>query len=678
MPGPVTLTGRLLAPGSAGPVPFAVEGARGCPEERVRLEGPARPGVRRRVHGVRREGWGRGVVVVQADTVLPAREGAWDRARWSAVRRRHGLQERIVRLYGERAGLVSALVLARREGLEREERDAFARAGVAHLLAISGFHVGVVAGLLYALATGLLRGGSRGRARAALAAALGSWAYVGLLGFPDAASRAALILTLVAVARLRGRPAARWAPLAAALLLLLALDPSRLGSVGFQLSFLGAAGLVAARAPLATRLRRLGRGRLPEGLVGGVAAGAAATAATLPAVAWHFEAVSLVGIPATLLASPLVALALPGALGSLALDPVLPGAAVFLAGGVDLLLGLLEEGTAWVGGRSWASAWIPREWTALALTGGGAGWLLARRRGSGAVSRRTATLAAAGALVVGWPLLLGVAGRSTLEIRFLDVGQGDAVALRTPGGSWLLVDAGPPWTGRGPGPVVDALRGRGVGRLEALVLTHPDADHIGQAVRVLSALSVATVLDPGVPVGKPGYVELLEEASARGVPWRPARAPLRWEVDGVALEVLHPVDTIAPAPGEVVDANDHSVVLLVRWGDFEALLTGDAPAAVERAVSSSLPEGGVEVLKVAHHGSDTSTDSLLLARARPELAVVSVGRGNRYGHPSPRVLGRLEGFGVPVRRTDRRGTVRVEARRDGSFRVSGARAPPDG
>ncbi len=672
MPGPVVLTGRPLAPGGAGPVPFAVEGRRGCPEERVRLEGPARAGVLRRVHGVRVDGWGRGLVVARADTVLAAREGAWAAARWGAVRWRHALQARLERLYGDRAGLVSALVLARREGLEREVRESFARAGVAHLLAISGFHVGVVAGLLYALARALLRGRTGARGRAGLAAAAGSWGYVGLLGFPDAASRAALILTLGAVARLRGRPSARWAPLASALLLLLALDPGRLASVGFQLSFLGAAGLVAARAPLASRLRRLGRGRLPDGVVDGVAAGAAATAATLPAVAWHFEAVSLVGIPATLLASPLVALALPGALASLALEPVLPGAAAFLAGGVDLVLGVLETGTARVGAWPWASLWIARSWTAVAVAGGSVGWALARRGGVGAVSRRATTVAAAAALLAGWPLLLGLAGRSTLELRFLDVGQGDAVALRTPAGSWILVDAGPPWTGRGPGPVVAALRGRGVTRLEALVLTHPDADHIGQADRVLAALDVATVLDPGVPVGKEGYVALLEAAAEAGVPWRPARAPLRWAVDGVALEVLHPRGP--PEPGSAVDANDHSVVLLVRWGDFEALLTGDAPATVERAVSAALPAGGVEVLKVAHHGSDTSTDSLLLARARPGVAVVSVGRGNRYGHPSPRVVRRLEAAGVPVRRTDREGTIRIEARRDGSFRVVGARA----
>ena len=136
-------------------------------------------------------------------------------------------------------------------------------------------------------------------------------------------------------------------------------------------------------------------------------------------------------------------------------------------------------------------------------------------------------------------------------------------------------------------------------------------------------------------------------------------------MDGVSLEVLYPIE--APVAGET-DANDVSVVIRVRYGAFEALLTGDAPASVERIIARDLTEG-VEVLKVAHHGSDTSTDSLLLARARPEAALISVGRGNRYGHPAAAVVSRLERAGVDLYRTDRQGTLRLRARRDGRFTV---------
>lgn len=220
-------------------------------------------------------------------------------ARW-----RDGLTGRLHDRYGETAPMVAALILARREGLDRELRDGFARTGIAHLLAISGFHVGVVAGIVLAL----LRLVRVPRARAAMLGVVAIWAYVGLIGGPSAAVRAALILTFVSLSRMLNRPTAMWGPLGAALLVSLVWDPEALRSAGFQLSFAGAAGLLAWSGPVERVLRRGRPGRL-GGLVPALATGIAATAATLPFVVWHFEQLSLVGIPATLLASPLVATA---------------------------------------------------------------------------------------------------------------------------------------------------------------------------------------------------------------------------------------------------------------------------------------------------------------------------------------------------------------------------------
>jgi competence protein ComEC len=205
-----------------------------------------------------------------------------------------------------------------------------------------------------------------------------------------------------------------------------------------------------------------------------------------------------------------------------------------------------------------------------------------------------------------------------------------------------------------------------VRRLEALVLTHPHLDHFGEGPALLGSVDVRAVLDPAMPTGDEVYRELLSAAHARGVPWRRARAGDRWEVDGVVLEVLH------PGPDDAVagtDPNDASVVLHVRYGAFDALLTGDAPAAVERRIAARF-DGGLEVLKVGHHGSATSSDSLLVWNAAPELALISVGRGNRYGHPSTEVVSRLGRVGATVRRTDRDGSIRVVARRDGRFTVT--------
>jgi len=660
------LTGHFVARAAGGrSAPFARED-RGCGGTTyVLASGEVEAGVGVRVTGRWREGpvgW-----MLVADSVTPIAHPRPSAPRALARWRGH-LVRRLEAMYGPRAPLVAALTLARKEGLDPELREAFARSGIAHLLAISGFHVGVVALILLTL---FRRVRFRPR-RAALGAALGTWAYVALLGFPDAACRAAVILTAVAASRMRGRPPARWGPLGAALVVLLAMDPRRIAAPGFQLSFAGAAGLTAWAPGVRARLSG-GRLRLPGSVASAVAAGVAATIATLPVVAWHFERVSLVGIPATLVASPLVALSLPGALASLAADAVHPAVGRFLAGGVDVVLSALEATTRMCAALSWASLWVPRSWVPVAVAGALFAALITRGRRVRARARRRVAALGAVAAITAWPALVTVQARGTLEILAIDVGQGDAIALRTPGGRWALVDAGPPRPGDpGGAPVVRELRRRGVRRLELLVLTHPDLDHVGGAEAVLASLEVGAVLEPSRPTGKDAYVALLEAAQARGVPWRMARAGQRFEIDGVSLEVLSPPGPEVAAAEDATESNAVSIVLAVRYGELDALLTGDAPKSVERAVSAEVGPS-LEILKVGHHGSATSTDSVLLATTHPRLALVSVGRGNRFGHPAPEVLARLRRFGVEIHRTDREGTLRVLGRRDGSFVVRGAR-----
>lgn len=659
---PVVLRGHFLAAPRGGSAPFLTR--EGCgPFTVVTSEAEAPAGVSVRLEGSWREGrlrpW------LQARSVAPVAggEAGWRRR---IVRWRDGMVGRLEALYGERAPLVSALTLARREGLDPELREAFSRVGIAHLLAISGFHVGVVAGVLLAVLAGLGTDMRRG----ALVAAAGSWLYVGFIGFPDAASRAAVILTCAAVGRARGRPTARWGPIGAALLLLLTLDPSKLASPGFQLSFAGAVGLVAWAGPLSRAIGRRGGRYCPRGFAVAAAAGLSATLATLPIVAWHFERVSLVGIPVTILATPLVTLALVGSLGSLLLDFVSPGLAAVLAGGVSTLLAALEWLATHVGSWSWASVWTTRATVIGAVVGVAAAWWLARRPGVGGRVRRALTAAYVAAGVITWPVLIGLQGRGAVEIVMIDVGQGDAIALRGPRGRWLLVDTGPASADDDPAghPVVRALRARGVGRIEALVLTHPDLDHIGGATAVLESFDVGVVYDPGLAAGKQVFVDVLAAAAERGVPWRPARAGDRIDLSELEVRVLYPPEGL----GSDTEANASSVVLHVRLGAFDALLTGDAYKDVDRLIAPGLTEV-VEVLKVGHHGSDTSTDPLLLEAARPELALVSVGRYNRYGHPAPEVIRRLEAHGVRVHRTDREGTISVLGRRDGSYSLTSRR-----
>ena len=659
-----TLEGRFLASPRSGSAPF--RSGTGCGSVTVVISDTSIVA---------------GVPVTLVGTWMPGQRRPWFRASegrlagvhgeretrvgtisWAAVRWRDGLVRRLERLYGERAPLVAALTLARREGMDRALNETFARTGIAHLLAISGFHVGVLAGAALAL----LRLARVERRRAGLGSAALAWAYVALIGFPAAACRAALILALVAIAKARGRPPARWGALATALLILLVIDASKLASPGFQLSFVGAAGLVAWARPVTTAIRHATAARCPQGVASGLGVGVAATLATLPVVAWHFERVSLVGIPVTLAATPLVSLALPGAIASVMVDLFSPGFGAFLAGGVDVLLGALEWGTGRVAEWSWASAWTSRASVVAGLVGCAIGSSVARHprvRGRG---RRAIVTAYVALGLVAWPLLVTLRGWGTVEVLMIDVGQGDAIALRSPRGRWLLVDAGPPLrAGQDPGahPVVRALRARGVGRLEAFVLTHPDLDHIGGATAVIASFDIGTVYDPALPAGTADYLEVLAAAAEASVPWVAARAGKTIGFDGVTVQILHPADPLASE----AEVNQASVVLRVNFGDFDALLTGDAYKDAERRIAVHLTD--IELLKLGHHGSDTSTDSLLLALTRPQAAIVSVGRANRYGHPDPHVLGRLERAGIAVHRTDLDGTISVTARTDGTFTV---------
>lgn len=674
------ISGRFLAAPGDGPTPFFVEagepGTTGATDCELRVfgnngfgtylgAGPIGAG-----HPVTLVGdWnqGRAGPWFKSERVSSADPGSGG-LRWTIVRWRASLIERVHSLFGENGALASALILARREGLDPSLRQAFADTGTAHLLAISGFHVGVVFGLCL----GMLRAAKLSRRRASVTAALATWAYVGFIGFPDAATRAAAIVALLAVQRSLGRPQARWGALGATGLVLLALDPSRLESVGFQLSFAGAAGLLAWSRPTGRWIdKALGRAirRPPRFLVSALAAGTTATAATLPIVAWHFEQIAILGIPATLVVTPFVAVAVPGAIAALALDPLAPGLAAALAGGVGLALDAVRLTIEAGASLSWATVWVSSGAVAVAAAGAASGAALARRFRAGRRSRAAMVAAWSLSALLFWPLLMSWSGRGSLHVYLLDVGQGDAIAIRTPRDRWLLVDAGPPGRiGSGPHPVVRELRRLGVRRIETLVLTHPDLDHIGGAVAVLEGFQVGEVLDPAAPVGRPAYLETLRAARRRGVEWRRAVAGERWLVDDVEFKILAPGSEPIAADTE---ANASSIVLLASLGEFDLLLTGDAPREVERRALPDLARlaASLEVLKVGHHGSATSTDPLLTELLLPELALLSLGRGNRYGHPAADVLSRLSSVGARTYRTDRDGTVTVRGRPDGGYRV---------
>ncbi|MEK9502039.1 DNA internalization-related competence protein ComEC/Rec2 [Gaopeijia maritima] len=564
------------------------------------------------------------------------------------------------------APLVAALLFARRDGLDRDLRDAFADTGTAHLLAISGFHVGVFAGVVIWIAGRVLP-----VRRAVTLGAVAAWLYVATLGFPDAATRAVLLLTLVSVGRWLGRPVSAAGALGTALIALVLLDPAVASRIGAQLSFAGALGLAgwarpSIRGAVAGWTRW--RGELPPArarpLVEGLVVTVVATLATLPLIAWHFERVSLVAVPASLLATPLVAIALPTTLLALVLDALhLPGAAI-ASTGAEGLLGLLRTGVGLFASLPGAAVPLARPATLAACAGVGVGWAIVRSRSRVGFATRAGVLGST--LVAGliaWPVSLQVGRNGSLEVHLFDVGQGDAIGIRTPRGRWLVVDAGPPSGAR----LVSDLRRAGAREVEVLLITHPDADHVGGAAAILTDLSVGAVVGPGTIRGDGPWQEAVRAARDAGVPWRVLAEGDSLRVDGVGLRVLHP----PRGDARPLDANAASLMMLLEWRGVEVLLTGDAPVDAEARIVRRI--GPIDILKVGHHGSHTSTGPALLDRLAPQVALISVGRGNRYGHPAPEVLARLRERGVEVWRTDESGSVVVDIDAGGHWTVRGSR-----
>lgn len=580
------------------------------------------------------------------------------------------------RRLGSQAGVASALVLAERDGIPRELWDAFARSGAAHLLSISGFHVGVIAALLGAL----LSAAALPPRRRALGIAIGVWAYVLVIGAPTSATRAAWMTTAFVLGRLRRTPARTLGALGLSMLMIALLRPAAVSGAGFQLTVAGTAGILIMTRWL---MRHWPAHRHREWIASPVAAGIGASVFTAPVLAYHFGQIPLLSLPSSILLTPMVAAAVPGVIAAIVMDVLhVPGAAV--AGmGAEALLWTVTRVAAWLGALPGTVALVtPRE-AALLTAGALAPMILGYTtwRTRPAVRAALCVLSALATLWAG-QAALSLAGLGTLQIVAIDVGQGDAIAIRTPRGRWLLVDAGPRGGGgsdAGLTRVVPYLHGQGARRLEAVILSHPDEDHAGGLAAVLRNVRTGVVLGPGLGSGQTGHMLGLAEARDAGVPWRRAVRGDLWTMDGVVFRVLSPPGggTDGAPPLDPGHPNDWSVVLRVEFGEFSALLTGDAGEEIESRLIGEGPAGGPDspsaqratLLKVGHHGSITSTSEAFLRATSPEYALIPVGARNRYGHPDPVVLARLRRAGAHILRTDRHGTVAVIARRDGSVTI---------
>jgi competence protein ComEC len=544
-------------------------------------------------------------------------------------------------LEGERAALVAGIVLGEDEGLDDDLRDRFRASGLYHLLAVSGQNVAyVVAGvLLLAWLAGLPR------VAAQLAAIVGILGYVFAVGWQPSVVRAGIAGILACAAWMAARPRDRWYFLLVGAAILLAWNPYALLDPGFQLSFAAVAAIFVIVPLFESRLEGY---PVPRVLASVIAVSAACGLATAPITWFHFGAIPVLSVFANALAAPVVAPILAFGLGAAALGPIVPGAAFALGWINGHLVAYLAGCARLVGGIPFAQVGSPLALAAIAAVLGLVVALLRCPRAWRMPLVVSATaLVGAGAAWALWPAGPALPPPAGLRISFLDVGQGDGILLQVPEGA-VLVDQGPP-----EARVGDVVRDLGVRRIDLLVLTHPQRDHIGGAADVLRETRVVAVLDPRQPNPSPYEDEALDVAADRSVRVLAARVGQRYRVGRLTLRVVWPDGP--GLPGQ--DPNEHPIVLLATYGSVDALLTADA----ESGVTGRLPLPPVEILKVAHHGSADDGLPALLERLRPRVAVISVGTGNDYGHPAPSTLAALsDAASLRLFRTDRDGTVIVE------------------
>jgi competence protein ComEC len=556
--------------------------------------------------------------------------------------------------FGDDAPMARALLIADQRQIPTEMRDRYAAAGLVHMLSISGLHVAIIAAAME-----LLFQVARMSRRASLLGAFAATGiYVAVIGAPAPALRSAAMLGVTMASRMAQRPTSPWAAWAIGAFVPL-FAPRTMLDVGYQLSVLGMCALVAAgalwRRHLADRVDGW-KGKVSQELLTSLVA----CAVTAPLVAWMFGTLSLIAPVSNLIAAPIVTLAQPVLFLALLLAPVAP-VARFCAQAVHPLLHAFDWIASTAASVPGASITVTTT-LATALLGALAAAALVFACVSRFPSRPAiAGLAALAAMAV-FPAI-PLTRANGVELHVLDVGQGDAILLRTDTGRWVLFDAGPAWRGGDAGrrTVLPYMLRRG-GSLEAFVLSHPHTDHVGGAATVLGSMRPRVYWDAAFAGGSEAYSLSLAAAKKRGIEWRRVHPGESVLVDGVTLTFL------APDSSWTVGLNDPnlaSTIAVAQFGMVRFLLVGDAELEEEDwLLEHYRDELRADVLKVGHHGSSTSSSDAFLAAVDPDVAVISVGAGNKYGHPSGDVLRALAQVGAEILRTDEAGTVVV--RTDGT------------
>jgi competence protein ComEC len=559
----------------------------------------------------------------------------------------------------EQASFLKGVVFGFRSDISLDIKQSFIATGTIHVLAVSGLHVGVVALIFYSLG-GLFRLSKRWVVAVTI---LGLVCYMFITGQSPSVVRATIMATVILLGTLFERKTDVYNSLAAAGLLMLLWDPKYLFEVGFQLSFAAVLSIVYLYPKLESLIRRIPERfeeiKAIDYVLKLFAVSLAAQLGTLPFTAYYFGRVSVVSLVANLVVVPVCGFNVMLGFATVAFSYVSDWVAQCYAelNGVlvTFLLGFVK-----------AAAKVPLAYYETA--GVAVSFPIFYYLGVGAVfsANRPRTLVKC---VIALLVALNVflyhdliqAQRRSFVLTALDVGQGDALFLEFPNRKRVLVDAGPKSFDYDAGErlVAPFLKRKGIESIDAIIVTHAHADHLGGVRYLLEHFQVGRLIQAGNPPASRLYQEVIAAAQRNHVLLQ--RASM-----GQALSIDTTARVFVLSPNARRDSsrnlNNRSIVLKVVYGGTSFLLPGDAETEVEDDVLRRFgPILSSDVLKAGHHGSNTSSSVAFLERVRPAIALVSVGRYNKFGHPSPIVLSRFNQMGVQVERTDYDGAAVVRS-----------------
>jgi len=564
----------------------------------------------------------------------------------------------------ESAPTLKAITLGDRSALDDETYEAFLRTGTSHIFAVSGLHIGIIAGWTFLLFNWIRKlAGLKSKAIAYILAIPVVIVYASMAGFRTSVIRASILVILALIAIIYNRDVDIFNSLAIAAMCILIFRPGAFFEAGFQLSF----GAVASIAYLMQHWDRWfarvrGNKWYLEWLyrvLQSIAVSLSAQIGAMLIIAHTFHRISIVGVFVNPNIIPLVALIVPMGFVSYFAGMIYLPLAGILGYVNHLLVSILNSIVFYYAEFHYAqvpvmgfSFWHIAVFSAVIVFIANLPMLMR--------NKRRLILASAGVLaILVWTAALSYDGR-VLKVTCLDVGQGDSIFVDLPNGDNILVDGGS-YRDRfdtGKRVISPFLEYEGVNSLDLMVSTHPHNDHAGGLTYVVDNFRINRAITGNYGLTTPTFEELRDRFDKRGVEYEDAQVGDVLTDGSLRVEVIGPVEPDLLG-SEDTRMNNNSVVLRVTYKGVSFLLTGDISDEAERSLIGSADDIRATVLKVPHQGSKTSSSWEFLRAVQPTIGVVSVGRRNYYGHPSPMIMGRYRWLGIKTYRTDRKGAVMV-------------------